>query len=70
MTEDLRPTKDQLIDLGYRAGWTATQAFSGGLLGTAIFDLSVGEAAGVAALAAVLSTIKTFASQRLGKSTS
>jgi|TARA_R110000824_G_scaffold349982_2_gene536893 hypothetical protein len=68
--EDLRPTKDQIIDLGYRAGWTAVQAFSGGLLGTAIFDLSAGEAAGVAALAAALSTVKTFASQRLGKSTS
>jgi hypothetical protein len=72
MSSSAAPTKEQLIDLAWRALWTFVQAFLGALTGVAILDVDKGIA--VAALAAgfgaVLSLIKTYVSQRLGTASS
>ena len=70
--DELRPTTGQLEDLFWRALWTFLQAFIGVLLGAQFFDWSVDtlEVAGAAGIGAVLSVMKTFASQRLGRGTS
>jgi hypothetical protein len=65
------PTKTELIDLLFRALWTGLQAFIGGLLaaGTGIVDISAIDSAQVAAIGAVLSLVKTYASNKLGTGT-
>ena len=70
MTPDqhLRPTRRQLENLGFRAGWTFVQSFTGVLAGAAVFDWDVStiEMAAAAGIGAVLSVAKNFASVRLG----
>lgn len=65
------PTKTELIDLLYRSLWTGIQAFIGGLLaaGSGIVDISAVDAGKVAAIGAVLSLIKVYASNKLGTGT-
>lgn len=65
------PTKTELIDLFYRALWTGGQAFIGGMLaaGSGVVDITGLEAGKVAAIAAVLSLIKTYLSNKLGTGT-
>lgn len=48
-----------------RAAWTFVQAAASALVAAASFDLSVLEAAGLAGLAAVLSLLKTIATEQL-----
>lgn len=65
------PTTTELIDLFWRALWTALQAFSGGLvaIGTGAVDITAIEAGKIAAIAAVAALIKTYASNKLGTGT-
>lgn len=63
----MAPTKQGLIDLGWRGLWTALQAFIAVLLGASagMIDANVLQAAGVAALGAGLSVVKSYAGQKL-----
>ena len=65
----MAPTKNQSIDLGWRALWTAVQSGTAVLLGAGVglIDADVGAAAGVAALGGALSVAKSFAGQQLGQ---
>lgn len=65
------PTKTELIDLFYRALWTGAQAFIGGMLaaGSGVVDITAIDAGKIAAIGAVLSLIKTYASNKLGTGT-
>ena len=66
------PTKTEIVDLLWRAFWTGSQAFIGGLLaaGSGVVNISALDAGKIAAIGAVLSLIKTFASNKVGTGTS
>ena len=63
------PTKAQLLDLGFRALWTAVQSGTAVLLGAGagLLDVDVAAVAGVAALGGALSVLKSFSGQMLGQ---
>ncbi len=61
-------TKQQLIDLGWRAGWTFVQSFIGGLVLGPMLDVDALSAAAIGGGGAVLSLIKSVAGQQLDKS--
>ena len=65
----MTPTKAEIVDLFWRALWTAVQSGSAVLLGAGVglIDADLGAAAGVAALGGALSVIKSFAGQQLGQ---
>jgi len=65
------PTRTELVDLFFRAFWTGTNAYIGGLLaaGTGWVDVSSLDAAKIAAIGAVLTVIKAYTSNKLGTGT-
>lgn len=65
------PTKTEVIDLFWRAAWTGVNAFIGGLLAasTGIVDINALEAGKVAAIGALLTLVKAYASNKLGTGT-
>lgn len=65
------PTKTEIIDLFWRSVWTLVNTFLGALVaaGTGIVDVSALDAAKVAALGAVLTLVKAYASNKLGTGT-
>lgn len=67
----MAPTKTELIDLFWRSWWTAINSYAGSLLasGLGIVDISALDAAKVAAIGAVLTVVKSYASNKLGTGT-
>lgn len=63
----MRPTREELENLGWRCAWTFVEAFIGGLVVSSFIDVSAAEAAAVAAGAAVLTVLKNYASVKLGR---
>ncbi len=65
------PTKTEIIDLFFRSLWTGINAFLGSLFasGLGIVNISAIDAAKVAAIGAVLTVIKAYASNKLGTGT-
>lgn len=54
------PTLAELREVAFRSLWTFISAAAGGLVGTAIFDITVLEAAGVAGLSAAMNVVVAY----------
>ncbi len=67
----MAPTKTEIIDLFWRSLWTFVNTFVGSLLaaGTGWVHIDPQQAAMIAAVGAVLTLVKSYASNKLGTGT-